>query len=53
MKLSKNTNPLIHKENIEKTEDAFGPQDVANEIEAEESCAPLDHVLFIIVCLYF
>ena len=54
MKLSKNTNPLVHKENVEKTEDAFGPQDVANEIEAEESCcAPLDHVLFIIVCLYF
>ena len=43
MKLSKNTNPLLYKENIEKTEDAFGPQDVANEIEAEESCcAPLE-----------
>ena len=43
MKLSKSTNSLIHKENSEKTEDAFGPQDVANEIEAEESCcAPLE-----------
>ena len=54
MKLSKSTNSLIHKENSQKTEDAFGPLGLANDFEEEESCcAPLDHVLFIIVCLYF
>ena len=53
MKLSKSTNSLIHKENSEKTEDAFGPLGLANEFEAEESCcAPCDYFPFIIVCLH-
>ena len=52
MKFSKSTNPFIYKENIEKTEDAFGPLGLAKDFEAEESCcAPLDHFLFMIVCL--
>ena len=53
MKLSKSTNSLIHKENSQKTEDAFGPLGLANDFEEEESCcAPLDHFLFMIVCLH-